>query len=292
MYAESVFQLPGLPLRHDPGPTELPNGKRRWRRNQAACDACHTRRVRCDMVFSTPCSRCQHKDIGCALTRERRKRGRRGRSEQANAKRAYEAEVYDISTPQEEGGQNEEKFSDASWSTLSLADPITPDSVARPDSLATDEVDDQLGLDTNDFCRRTSSFDLLEEEWLPMAHPSQDLLDLGAEDEVALPPLPDDWTADEDMTPHTANQVFPPITPGVINQPFPNNESTSQLVELSGAGYDNAFFGDTPSFSTYAGTSFHQFIFNSYPFDTSQYPFLSHEYLGADLNFEQGIPAY
>ncbi|KUL88046.1 hypothetical protein ZTR_03936 [Talaromyces verruculosus] len=36
--------------------TTPPNGvKKRWRRNRVACDACHTRRVRCDRAF--PCSR-------------------------------------------------------------------------------------------------------------------------------------------------------------------------------------------------------------------------------------------
>ncbi|CAI7620464.1 hypothetical protein N7533_012833 [Penicillium manginii] len=61
-----------------PGPVDLPNGKRRWRRNRVACDSCHTRRVRCDRAF--PCSRCLRSDIHCEFTRERRKRGRIARS--------------------------------------------------------------------------------------------------------------------------------------------------------------------------------------------------------------------
>lgn len=61
-----------------PGPVDLPNGKRRWRRNRVACDACHTRRVRCDRAF--PCSRCLRSDTNCEFTRERRKRGRIARS--------------------------------------------------------------------------------------------------------------------------------------------------------------------------------------------------------------------
>lgn len=57
-----------------PGTTP-PNGvKKRWRRNRVACDACHTRRVRCDRAF--PCSRCVASQTQCELTRERRKRGR------------------------------------------------------------------------------------------------------------------------------------------------------------------------------------------------------------------------
>ncbi|KAJ5731911.1 Arabinanolytic transcriptional activator araR [Penicillium malachiteum] len=56
------------------GPVDLPNGKRRWRRNRVACDSCHTRRVRCDRAF--PCSRCLRSDTHCEFTRERRKRGR------------------------------------------------------------------------------------------------------------------------------------------------------------------------------------------------------------------------
>ncbi|KAJ5925437.1 hypothetical protein N7454_008076 [Penicillium verhagenii] len=59
-------------------PDDLPNGKRRWRRNRVACDSCHTRRVRCDRAF--PCSRCLRSDTHCEFTRERRKRGRIARS--------------------------------------------------------------------------------------------------------------------------------------------------------------------------------------------------------------------
>ncbi|KAJ5108210.1 hypothetical protein N7456_004885 [Penicillium angulare] len=61
-----------------PGAVDLPNGKRRWRRNRVACDSCHTRRVRCDRAF--PCSRCLRGDINCEFTRERRKRGRIARA--------------------------------------------------------------------------------------------------------------------------------------------------------------------------------------------------------------------
>ncbi|KAF7585632.1 hypothetical protein BBP40_010412, partial [Aspergillus hancockii] len=56
--------------------------KRKWRRNRIACDACHSRRVRCDRAF--PCSRCLRSDIHCEFTRERRKRGRIARSKQNN----------------------------------------------------------------------------------------------------------------------------------------------------------------------------------------------------------------
>jgi arabinolytic transcriptional activator AraR len=48
--------------------------KKKFRRNRVACDACHTRRVRCDGSF--PCARCVGSRIRCELTRERRKRGR------------------------------------------------------------------------------------------------------------------------------------------------------------------------------------------------------------------------
>lgn len=69
-----------------PGPVDLPNGKRRWRRNRVACDSCHTRRVRCDRAF--PCSRCLRSDIHCEFTRERRKRGRIARSKLATGSMA------------------------------------------------------------------------------------------------------------------------------------------------------------------------------------------------------------
>lgn len=65
-----------------PGPVDLPNGKRRWRRNRVACDSCHTRRVRCDRAF--PCSRCLRSDTLCEFTRERRKRGRIARAKLVN----------------------------------------------------------------------------------------------------------------------------------------------------------------------------------------------------------------
>ncbi|KAJ5902581.1 hypothetical protein N7495_003109 [Penicillium taxi] len=64
-----------------PSPTDLPSGKRRWRRNRVACDSCHLRRVRCDRAF--PCSRCLRSDNRCEFTRERRKRGRIARSKPA-----------------------------------------------------------------------------------------------------------------------------------------------------------------------------------------------------------------
>lgn len=55
--------------------------RKRWRRNQVACDSCHSRRVRCDRAF--PCSRCLRSDIRCEFTRERRKRGRISRKRPA-----------------------------------------------------------------------------------------------------------------------------------------------------------------------------------------------------------------
>lgn len=69
-----------------PGPVDLPNGKRRWRRNRVACDSCHTRRVRCDRAF--PCSRCLRSDTHCEFTRERRKRGRIARAKMINGSTA------------------------------------------------------------------------------------------------------------------------------------------------------------------------------------------------------------
>ncbi|OKL56469.1 Arabinanolytic transcriptional activator araR [Talaromyces atroroseus] len=76
------------PLEESPEPEDQAIGpettpadgvKKRWRRNRVACDACHTRRVRCDRAF--PCSRCIASQTQCELTRERRKRGRIPRSE-------------------------------------------------------------------------------------------------------------------------------------------------------------------------------------------------------------------
>lgn len=66
------------------GDVAPPSGaKKRWRRNLVACDACHTRRVRCDRAF--PCSRCVGSQIRCELTRERRKRGRIPRNDSLRA---------------------------------------------------------------------------------------------------------------------------------------------------------------------------------------------------------------
>lgn len=72
----------GDPDATTPGPVDLANGKRRWRRNRVACDSCHTRRVRCDRAF--PCSRCLRSDTHCEFTRERRKRGRIARAKLVN----------------------------------------------------------------------------------------------------------------------------------------------------------------------------------------------------------------
>lgn len=55
--------------------SDQPGGvKRRRRRNRVACDVCHARRVKCDLVF--PCRRCLDSHVRCEFTRELRKRGR------------------------------------------------------------------------------------------------------------------------------------------------------------------------------------------------------------------------
>jgi hypothetical protein len=70
------------------GDVATPAGaKKRWRRNLVACDACHTRRVRCDRAF--PCSRCVGSQIRCELTRERRKRGRIPRNDSLRASGSF-----------------------------------------------------------------------------------------------------------------------------------------------------------------------------------------------------------
>lgn len=258
MFAEIILQpVDWKPSPPDPGPIELPNGKRRWRRNQVACDTCHARRVRCDMVFSNPCSRCKHKDAECAITRERRKRGRRGRAEQANANQILETlGVHDTPTIQGEARQTETCSVDESppVSSLTATDPTT-----RPDTPGIDniKVGNCSALETPGSCSDTSSSQILEElgmglteDCLPTANLFQGLFDLGAEHDLDLPPLPNICTADDiTSSPHAGSEVpsesSVPSPPAVdLTSPDLESKSRSDDILYDAEGADNMLLVD------------------------------------------------
>ena len=169
-YPEIEFQLVDFPSPPSPGPYEISNGKPKWRRNQAACDACHARRVKCDMVSPLPCTRCQLKDIHCDITRQRRKRGRIPRSKKPSPHEAHVAPRWNV----------REKHTDQGSSPILLPDlpnnslPSTPSSCLsgikdmpnlslKDDAFAVDAAELEFGLSTN-----------ATDDWLSMAHLAHD----------------------------------------------------------------------------------------------------------------------
>lgn len=114
-----------------PGPVDLPNGKRRWRRNRVACDSCHTRRVRCDRAF--PCSRCLRSEVHCEFTREKRKRGRIARAKMEDEATGATSSSY----------SRKESNADQKLPPQSASSPpqnSSPESTFRQRSPATNEI--------------------------------------------------------------------------------------------------------------------------------------------------------
>lgn len=233
MYPESNFQLANFPSFPVPAPFEPPNSSPRWRRNQVACDACHIRRVRCDLASPFPCSRCLRKGIDCDITRKLRKRGRMARSKLADANKAY-----GIDAPQShiKERQTDESSSPVSQPTVSPMDSTILSSVTQPSSPRTDEIDALLALCMEDYGPVTDFPQLqaglgvdVTEEWLPTADLLKGLPQLSGEDEGPLPPLPDIWDP-VDITPHNPSQgphpptLFQPAT----NHRVPEDETTSR----------------------------------------------------------------
>ncbi|KAI1834160.1 transcriptional regulator family: Fungal Specific TF [Penicillium roqueforti] len=197
---------------------ELPNGKRRWRRNRVACDSCHTRRVRCDRAF--PCSRCLRGDIHCQFTRERRKRGRIARSKPTNGNTNAEDEVtQDRAEGKQADGEHkrESKSQSQSQQRLSPIENNSPTSTFRQPSPATNEisagVDDPRSMPDCPQPQRTGPAANVTEEWLSAAHLSPDSYDMlagtGGSD-APLPRLMDIWNP-VDFAGHQAAQHAPPL---------------------------------------------------------------------------------
>ncbi|KAI3075664.1 transcriptional regulator family: Fungal Specific TF [Penicillium roqueforti] len=197
---------------------ELPNGKRRWRRNRVACDSCHTRRVRCDRAF--PCSRCLRGDIHCQFTRERRKRGRIARSKPTNGNTNAEDEVtQDRAEGKQADGEHkrESKSQSQSQQVLSPIENNSPTSTFHQPSPATNEisagVDDPRSMPDCPQPQRTGPAANVTEEWLSAAHLSPDSYDMlagtGGSD-APLPRLMDIWNP-VDFAGHQPAQHAPPL---------------------------------------------------------------------------------
>ncbi|KAJ6093602.1 hypothetical protein N7486_008891 [Penicillium sp. IBT 16267x] len=203
-------------------PNDLPNGKRRWRRNRVACDSCHTRRVRCDRAF--PCSRCLRSDTHCEFTRERRKRGRIARSKnETGAAASTSASNY---TRRESNGDQKVLMQPA----LSPMLQSSPESSFQPRSPMTNEpslsapsVDaPHPAADGHRPSRAAPEGNNTTEEWLSAAHLSPDSYELlgGVNGgDGPLPRLLDVWNP-VDLAGHPPHplqgQSMPaPIVPGL-----------------------------------------------------------------------------
>ncbi|KAJ5644181.1 uncharacterized protein N7484_006688 [Penicillium longicatenatum] len=159
-----------------PAPDDLPNGKRRWRRNRVACDSCHTRRVRCDRAF--PCSRCLRSDTHCEFTRERRKRGRIARAKLETGAAASTSTNY---TRRESNGDQKVLMQPA----LSPMLQSSPESSFQPRSPMTNEpslsapsVEGPHPVVDGRPSRAAPEGNNTTEEWLSAAHLSPDSYEL------------------------------------------------------------------------------------------------------------------
>ncbi|CAG7923815.1 unnamed protein product [Penicillium olsonii] len=143
MHSEIEIHLEDLsspPVPHF-GADEVPKRKKRFRRNQVACDPCHMRRVRCDLISPSPCSRCTHAGIKCGFTRKLRKRGRTARSKLGNIPTEHsqcESRLWI--------NNHSSAHSPSSQSSPSSMGPTTPESVAESWPPATNEIDSLLAL--------------------------------------------------------------------------------------------------------------------------------------------------
>ncbi|KAJ5648755.1 hypothetical protein N7490_005127 [Penicillium lividum] len=211
-----------------PAPDDLPNGKRRWRRNRVACDSCHTRRVRCDRAF--PCSRCLRSDTHCEFTRERRKRGRIARSKQATGPTTSTSTLN--YTRRESNGDQK-----VMQPALSPMQQSSPESSFHPRSPMTNEaslsapsVDEPHPAPNGHRPSRAPEGNNTTEEWLSAAHLSPDSYEiLGGVNggDGPLPRLMDLWNpVDLGHPPQPQAQSMP--APNVPGQSY-NSSSRSGL---------------------------------------------------------------
>ncbi|KAJ5115366.1 hypothetical protein NUU61_001125 [Penicillium alfredii] len=203
----------GDPPPSTPGPVDLPNSKRRWRRNRVACDSCHTRRVRCDRAF--PCSRCQRSDTHCQFTRERRKRGRIARSKVTGA--------TDCTQDRAEAQPSNRDHKGAVQPAQSPIQNTSPASTFKPRSPTTNDLS---GLSAPSVDGRRSVPDgsrhreppvtNATEEWLSAAHLSPESCELlggAGGGDGPLPRLLDVWNP-ADLAGHLPTSRPPPVPPG------------------------------------------------------------------------------
>ncbi|KAE8356677.1 fungal-specific transcription factor domain-containing protein [Aspergillus coremiiformis] len=188
--------------------------KRKWRRNRIACDACHSRRVRCDRAF--PCSRCLRSDIHCEFTRERRKRGRIARSKRTdtNSTRAPNGRISapaadTVATPAQNG---------SSSSSFPHRSPATNEMTVSAPSV--DERRSQAEVPLAP--RKPASGGNVTEEWLSAAHVSPGSYEFlgGGLGEGPFPQMLDMWsnvdlTNNSGPTPQGAKVMGMCQTPGV-----------------------------------------------------------------------------
>lgn len=208
---EMDMQLSDLPSTSVPDPVELPNSIRRSPRNHVACDACHIRRVRCDLVSPRPCSNCLLKSLHCGITRKQQKRGRRARSEVAHT------EVY-APLGCNNGSQVDDKRSPVSLPAMSTTGfTPTPASVTQSLSPETNEIDTLLAL-CSEYCSSVPNSSQaaaepevhIADKWLSTIDLSRNLPDLSAEDDRPLSSLSGNWKP-VNMTPNIPSQISPMI---------------------------------------------------------------------------------
>lgn len=206
-----------------PGPVDLLNGKRRWRRNRVACDSCHTRRVRCDRAF--PCSRCLHSEIHCEFTRERRKRGRIARSKQGPGHSV-------VDTPRKEGNGEQKALGQPAVSPLQHSSPESVSqnrsSTNNEPSLSAPSVDGPHSIADTSRLPRGGVEGNATEEWLSAAHlspDSHDLLGGVSAGDGPLPKLLDIWNP-VDLAGHRPSRPTPQI-PSAPVQSIPGQSSTT-----------------------------------------------------------------
>ncbi|KAJ5104209.1 Arabinanolytic transcriptional activator araR [Penicillium argentinense] len=223
---------PGEP---SPGPVDLPNGKRRWRRNRVACDSCHTRRVRCDRAF--PCSRCLRSDIHCEFTRERRKRGRIARSKLAPESMPVDPSASNYAIRRNSSNMDQK----ASQPAQSPMQQSSPESAFPPRSPATNNlsmsapsVDGPHSLLEGSRPHRPGPEGNATEAWLSGAHVSPESYDIlgGAHgNDGPLPRLYDIWNP-VDLAGHHPSQRtprMPSISTQVQSGQGPPSSSRSNL---------------------------------------------------------------
>ncbi|KAJ5332136.1 uncharacterized protein N7506_005919 [Penicillium brevicompactum] len=165
MYTEEDFQSGDLSS-SVLGRVDLRKSKPRFRRNQVACDSCHMRRVQCDLISPSPCSRCLRTGMNCGLSRTLRKRGRTARSKLGNG--TATAKHEQCHSPEYLQVQQAHECPIAhSSSTASPMSPTTPASATNLGSTPTNEIDTLLALCTEE---NHSPFGISQEWEMPGVH--------------------------------------------------------------------------------------------------------------------------